>query len=88
MPADDTPAPAFPSPLAVVCHDAGALRLMLPWLAARPTLRLRACLQCSAHAEQLVVATDWQTVSQQLESPCLVLATPQCRRAGDGRKRR
>jgi len=44
MPADDTPAPAFPSPLAVVCHDAGALRLMLPWLAARPTLRLRACL--------------------------------------------
>ena len=26
----------------------------------------------SAHAEQLVVATDWQTVSQQLESPCLV----------------
>ena len=52
-------------------------------LAHRPdwAVRLRACLQGSAHAEQLVVATDWQTVSQQLESPCLVLATPQCRPA-------
>ncbi len=63
------PAPAQPMPLLLLAH--------------RPdwAVRLRACLQGSAHAEQLVVATDWQTVSQQLESPCLVLATPQCRPA-------
>ncbi|HAW60835.1 MAG TPA: GGDEF-domain containing protein, partial [Pseudomonas sp.] len=52
-------------------------------LAHRPdwAVRLRACLKGSAHAEQLIVASDWQTVSKQLESPCLVLATPQCRPA-------
>ena len=51
------PAPAQPMPLLLLAH--------------RPdwAVRLRACLQDSAHAEQLVVATDWQTVSQQLESP-------------------
>jgi hypothetical protein len=43
MPAD-TVTPAFTTPLAVVCHDAGALELMLPWLA-RPGLLLRAYLR-------------------------------------------
>lgn len=63
------PAPAQPMPLLLLAH--------------RPdwAVRLRACLKGSAHAEQLIVASDWQTVSKQLESPCLVLATPQCRPA-------
>ncbi len=63
------PAPAQPMPLLLLAH--------------RPdwAVRLRACLKGSAHAEQLIVASDWQTVSKQLELPCLVLATPQCRPA-------
>ncbi len=43
MPADPV-TPAFTAPLAVVCHDAGALELMLPWLA-RTGLPLRAHLR-------------------------------------------
>jgi len=41
--------PALASPLALVCHDAGALELLLPWLDT-DTLRVRACLQGPALA--------------------------------------
>ncbi len=40
MPAD----PELPSPLAVVCHDAGACNVILPWLR-RPDLQLQAVMQ-------------------------------------------
>lgn len=36
--------PALPSPLALVCHDAGPLQLILPWLDL-DRLAVRACLQ-------------------------------------------
>ena len=41
--------PALASPLALVCHDAGALALLLPWLDL-DRLRVRACLQGPALA--------------------------------------
>jgi hypothetical protein len=36
--------PELPSPLAVVCHDAGACNVILPWLT-QPGLRVRAVMQ-------------------------------------------
>ncbi|WP_312147482.1 diguanylate cyclase domain-containing protein, partial [Stutzerimonas kunmingensis] len=40
--------------------------------------RLRACLQGSHGKERLIIAADWDTASAYLETPCLLLATPEC----------
>ncbi|WP_404398222.1 bifunctional diguanylate cyclase/phosphodiesterase [Stutzerimonas chloritidismutans] len=49
-------------------------------LADRPewAQRLRACLQGSHSKERLIIAADWDTASAYLETPCLLLATPEC----------
>lgn len=41
--------PSLPSPLAVVCHDAGATNLILPWLDL-DAVQVRACVQGPAEA--------------------------------------
>lgn len=61
------PAPIHPMPLLLLADSPD-------WAE-----RLRACLHDSHCTERLVVAADWESASAQLQSPCLVLATPQCR---------
>ena len=77
MPADVlAAAPAFTTPLAVVCHDAGALQLMLPWLA-RPGLALRAYLRGPAlelWGQRMGGRNQAATLAQALDGAAMLLS--------------
>lgn len=68
--------PLLPAPLALVCHDAGAAQLILPWLPPEAT-DVRACLQGPARAlwlERHGARAPLLTLEQALAGAALLLS--------------
>jgi hypothetical protein len=72
----DRPSPELRSPLAVVCHDAGACNVVLPWLAA-PGLELRPVMQGPAarlFAQRFARVTPCDSIEAALDGAVMLLS--------------